>query len=184
MIAAAVVLDPDRTIDGLADSKKLTARQRQLLAQTIKHRAWAWAVARAEPSEIDRFNILQASLLAMARAVAGLALQPDRVLVDGNQYPPIAIPGDTIVHGDAVVPAISAASILAKVARDNEMRFLDALYPGYEFERHKGYPTKRHRALLQQRGVTACHRTSFAPVKAVLIDAGVQCGAIPSDYVP
>lgn len=168
VVAAAVILDPDRPIEGLTDSKKLTSKQRQTLARLIKQRALAWAVARAEPSEIDRINILQASLLAMARAVASLEPTPDWVMVDGNQYPPIALPGETIIQGDTLVPAISAASILAKVARDNEMEFLDALYPGYEFKRHKGYPTKLHQDKLQQWGVAAIHRTSFAPVRKCL----------------
>lgn len=163
-----MILDPVRPIDGLTDSKKLTAKQRQILAQTIKQTALAWAVARAEASEIDRINILQASLLAMARAVSCLKVMPDRVMVDGIHYPPINLPGETVVQGDALIAAISAASILAKVARDEEMQFLDCLYPDYEFKRHKGYPTKLHLEKLQLWGVTPLHRTSFAPVKKVL----------------
>ena len=168
VVAAAVILDPGCPIEGLTDSKRLTPKQRQVLAQTIKERALAWAIARAEPSEIDRINILQASLLAMARAVTSLELVPDWVMVDGNQYPPIALPGETIIQGDSLIPAISAASILAKVARDDEMQFLDALYPEYEFKCHKGYPTKLHQEKLQQWGVTVLHRVSFAPVKKIL----------------
>jgi len=168
VVAAAVILDPDCPIEGLTDSKRLTPKQRQVLAQTIKERALAWAIARAEPSEIDRINILQASLLAMARAVTSLELVPDWVMVDGNQYPPITLPGETIIQGDSLIPAISAASILAKVARDDEMEFLDYLYPGYEFKRHKGYPTQLHQKKLQQWGVTVLHRASFAPVKKIL----------------
>lgn len=168
MVAAAVILDPDCPIEGLADSKRLTIRQRQILAQVIKKKAVSWAIGRAEPSEIDRINILQASLVAMVRSVASLQLVPDWLMVDGNQYPPILLPGETVIHGDALVPAISAASILAKVARDHEMEFLDKLYPGYEFCRHKGYPTKLHQEKLRQYGVTPIHRTSFAPVKKII----------------
>ena len=168
VMAAAVILDVDCPIEGLTDSKKLTAKQRQDLAYLIKKKSLAWAVARSEPSEIDRINILQASLLAMARAIASLKHVPDWVAVDGNQYPPIALPGETIVRGDSLIPAISAASILAKVARDDEMQFMDCLYPSFEFGRHKGYPTKLHQEKLQKWGVTVIHRTSFAPVKKIL----------------
>lgn len=125
-------------------------------------------MARSGPSEIDRINILQASLLAMARAVAALKRKPDWVVVDGNQYPPISLPGEAVIGGDSLIPAVSAASILAKVARDAEMQFMDCLYPNFEFGRHKGYPTRLHQEKLQQWGVTAIHRTSFAPVKKIL----------------
>ena len=168
VIAAAVILSPDNLITGLTDSKKLSAQKRQILAKTIKQDAVAWAIGRAEASEIDQINILQASLLAMQRAVNSLALQPDWLKVDGNQYPPINIPGETIIQGDLLVAEISAASIIAKVYRDYEMSILDALYPGYEFSRHKGYPTQIHKEKLIQLGVTAQHRRSFAPVKKLL----------------
>ncbi|MGR9114441.1 MAG: ribonuclease HII [Gammaproteobacteria bacterium] len=168
VVAAAVILDPARPIEGLTDSKKLSAKQRETLAQEIKNRALAWGIARAEPSEIDQINILRASLLAMARAVASLKIEPDWVLVDGNHFPPITVPGETVVQGDSLIPAISAASILAKVARDSEMQFLDLLHPEFEFSRHKGYPTKLHQEKLCLCGITALHRTTFAPVKKIL----------------
>ncbi len=168
VIASAVILDPARPISGLTDSKKLTAKRREYLAATIKQNALAWSIARAEPSEIDAINILQASLLAMKRAVQSLALQPNWLKVDGNQYPDVGCPGETIIQGDLLVAEISAASILAKVYRDNEMLVLDSLYPGYEFAKHKGYPTKLHKEKLILLGVTEQHRRSFAPVKQVL----------------
>ena len=168
VIAAAVILDPAQPIAGLTDSKKLTAKKRELLAITIRQQALAWSVARAEPSEIDSINILQASLLAMQRAVQSLSIQPSWVKVDGNQYPDMNYPGETIIQGDLLVAEISAASILAKVYRDNEMSVLDALYPGYEFNKHKGYPTKLHKEKLNILGVTEQHRRSFAPVKQML----------------
>jgi len=168
VFAAAVILDPHKTVRGLMDSKKLTAKRRRELAVTIKHQARAWAVGRAEASEIDAINILQASLLAMARAYAMLSIKPDRVLVDGNHYPAIGCPGDAVVRGDARVPEISAASILAKVARDEEMQTLDELYPGYAFATHKGYGTRLHLSRLHSLGVTELHRQSFAPVKKLL----------------
>ncbi len=168
VIAAAVILDPAQPIAGLTDSKKLTAKKRELLAITIRQQALAWSVARAEPSEIDSINILQASLLAMKRAVQSLSIQPSWVKVDGNQYPDMNYPGETIIQGDLLVAEISAASILAKVYRDNEMSVLDALYPGYEFNKHKGYPTKLHKEKLNILGVTEQHRRSFAPVKQML----------------
>ena len=169
VIAAAVILDPAQPISGLTDSKKLTAKKRELLAVTIKQQALAWSIARAEPSEIDHINILQASLLAMKRAVQSLTIQPTWLKVDGNQYPDITCPGETIVQGDLLVAEISAASILAKVYRDNEMSVLDALYPGYEFIKHKGYPTKLHKEKLIALGITEQHRRSFSPVKQLLI---------------
>lgn len=172
VVAAAVVLDPQRPIAGLADSKKLTAKRREQLTQTIRNQALAWALGRAEVEEIDRLNILQASLLAMQRAVAGLGLLPNMVLVDGNRCPDLPCPVQAVVGGDASVPAISAASILAKVARDAEMQALDALYPQYGFARHKGYGTAAHLAALQQHGVSPVHRRSFAPVAAVLAQGG------------
>ena len=168
VIAAAVILDPVQPIAGLTDSKKLTAKKRELLAVTIRQQALSWSIGRAEPSEIDSINILQASLLAMKRAVLSLAIQPSWVKVDGNQYPDINCPGETIIQGDLLVAEISAASILAKVYRDNEMSVLDALYPGYELNKHKGYPTKLHKEKLSILGVTEQHRRSFAPVKKML----------------
>ncbi len=164
VIAAAVILGPGNTIAGLADSKKLTPQRRERLSLKIKETAVAWAVGRAEPGEIDRLNILQASLLAMRRAYYALPVFPDWVRVDGNRYPDLPCPGETIVGGDSSVPEISAASILAKVARDAEMQVLDALYPGYQFAVHKGYPTSLHKARLAGQGASPAHRRSFAPV--------------------
>lgn len=168
MVAAAVILDPDKPIAGLTDSKKLTEKRRTELAQIIKRDALAWNIGRAEPSEIDHINILQAALLAMQRAFNGLSVKPDWVKVDGNRYPNIACEGETIVKGDFTEAEISAASILAKVSRDTEMLVLDRLYPGYEFLKHKAYPTKLHQEKLQQLGVTEMHRKSFSPVKKLL----------------
>lgn len=176
--AACVVLHPGRPIDGLRDSKALSARQRQALAVAIRERAAAWAVARAEVEEIDRLNILQASLLAMARAVGALAVAPAEVLVDGNHCPRLALPVRAVVRGDATVPEIAAASILAKTARDAEMAALHARFPGYGFDRHKGYPTAEHLAALRQLGVSPVHRRSFAPVRDLLEGAPGGAGAI------
>lgn len=164
VFAAAVMLDGARPIEGLADSKTLSARRREELAVLIRERALCWALGRAEVEEIDRLNILQASLLAMQRAVKALTIQPELVLVDGNRAPRLVCPVTTVVRGDATVPAISAASIVAKVARDAEMRELDACYPGYGFAAHKGYPTPAHLAAILQQGVCPIHRRSFAPV--------------------
>jgi ribonuclease HII len=170
--AAAVVLDPLRPIRGLADSKTLPEPERIRLAAEIRQHARAWAVASASVEEIDRLNILQATLLAMTRAVAGLAFVPDEALIDGNRCPVLDIPARAIVRGDASVAAISAASILAKTARDEEMLRLHGLYPQYGFDRHKGYPTAAHVAALRQHGAAIVHRRSFAPVRAVLgVDA-------------
>ena len=169
VVAAAVILDPDHPIAGLKDSKQLTARQRETLAAEIRTRSRAWAVAWADHEEIDRLNILQASLLAMARAVAALTLQPHRVLVDGNRCPPVPQPVDAIVKGDSTVPAISAASILAKVERDAAMCRLDLLYPGYGFAVHKGYPTAAHVEALERHGPCTVHRRSFGPVQRSLL---------------
>jgi ribonuclease HII len=165
VVAAAVILDPTKPIEGLTDSKKLTPKRRLDLAIIIKKEALAWAIGRAEPSEIDRINILQASLLAMQRAFKALSIQPDWVKVDGHQYPPICCAGETIIKGDLTEKVISAASILAKVHRDDEMIVLDRLYPHYQFLQHKGYATALHLQALQQFGVTPFHRQSFAPVK-------------------
>ena len=168
VIAAAVILDPDNQPEGLADSKKLSSKKREGLSELIKQTALSWSLGRAEYDEIDNINILQASLLAMKRAVEGLAIQPQHVLVDGNQIPNIPMPVEAIVKGDSKIAAISAASIIAKVERDNEMIAMDRLYPGYGFARHKGYPTKDHLIALKQQGVCKIHRVSFSPVKAML----------------
>jgi len=163
--AAAVVLDPRRPIDGLADSKLLSATRREALASLIRERARAWAVASATVEEIDRINILQASLLAMRRAVEALGLVPDEAWVDGNRCPPLPCAARAIIGGDRLHAVISAASILAKTERDAEMRRLHLLYPGYRLDRHKGYPTAEHLALLERHGPAAIHRRSFAPVR-------------------
>ena len=165
VVAAAVILDAANPIEGLADSKILSAVRREELAELIRERALCWALGRAEVDEIDKLNILRASLLAMQRAVAGLALPPDLALVDGNQAPELLCPVRTVVRGDATVLAISAASILAKVARDAEMCELDGRYPGYGFAQHKGYPTMSHLQSLDRLGVCSVHRRSFAPVR-------------------
>jgi len=165
VIAAAVILDPQRPIHGLTDSKKLSEKKRQRLAAEIQSSALAWAIGRAEASEIDTINILQASLLAMQRAVSQLQPQPDLARVDGNRLPLLPCPGEAIVQGDLLISEISAASILAKVSRDAEMLILDKLYPGYDLAIHKGYPTKAHLAALNQLGPCPQHRFSFGPVK-------------------
>ncbi len=167
--AAAVILHPSRPIFGLADSKKLTATRRDALEPQIMEHAIAWAVAFATVEEIDRINILQASLLAMRRAVEDLAVAPGKAQVDGNHCPHLHCPAEAVVGGDASVPAISAASILAKVARDREMRRLDCLYPGFGFARHKGYPTGEHLAALRELGPCEVHRRSYRPVRELLI---------------
>lgn len=168
VVAAAVILDPAKLIDGLADSKKLTERRREDLYVRITEDALDWSVGRAEVDEIDAMNILNASLLAMQRAVEGLSYIPDMALVDGNRLPRLQCPARAIVGGDASEQCISAASILAKVTRDREMASLDLDYPGYGFARHKGYPTKIHLQALQQLGVSDIHRRSFAPVRKLL----------------
>jgi len=167
--AAAVILDPTRPIAGLGDSKKLSERQRDLLAPIIRERALAWAVAYAEVEEIDTLNILQATLLAMRRAVLALPIQPQQVLVDGLYCPQTGIPSEAIVKGDSKVAAISAASILAKTARDELMLNLHAQYPQYGFDGHKGYPTAAHVAALREHGVSEVHRRSFKPVRDALL---------------
>ena len=166
--AAAVILDPDRHIVGLADSKVLTATRRLHLAEQIRRYALAWTVASASVAEIDAINILQASLLAMRRAVEQLSIAPGEVLVDGNQCPDIGYPVKAIVGGDSKIPAISAASILAKTARDAEMLRLHRLYPHYGLDRHKGYPTVAHLAALERHGVAEIHRRSYAPIRRLL----------------
>jgi len=166
--AAAVILDPDYPIAGLADSKKLSERQRDRLAPIIRERALAWAVAYADVAEIDHLNILQATLLAMRRAVLALPIQPQQVLVDGLYCPQTGIPSQAIVKGDSKVAAISAASVLAKTARDALMLELHQQYPHYGFADHKGYPTEAHLAALREHGVTAVHRRSFRPVRELI----------------
>jgi len=168
VIAAAVILDQSHPIAGLADSKKLSAARREKLAILIREHALCWALGRAEVEEIDRLNILQASLLAMQRAVASLRTYPELVLVDGNQPPVLQCRVQTIVRGDATVPAISAASIIAKVARDAEMVELDKDYPGYGLSQHKGYPTHAHLAALKILGISPIHRRSFSPVRHLI----------------
>lgn len=168
VVAAAVILDPHQPIQGLADSKKLSATRREALFTLIRRQSLAWSVARATVSEIDQLNILQASLLAMQRAVAKLKLPPTLVLVDGNQAPRFACPARAIVQGDALEPAISAASIVAKVLRDRWMLYLDKKYPMYGFAKHKGYGTAVHMAALKAHGPTRVHRLSFAPISGLL----------------
>jgi ribonuclease HII len=168
VVAAAVVLDPYRPIEGLRDSKQLTPARRRELAQLIRANALAFAIAKASVAEIDRLNILRASLLAMRRAIEALQPEADLVLVDGRQLPPIAIAARAVVGGDAIEPAISAASILAKTHRDALMVALHQRYPQYGFARHFGYPTPQHLAALTELGPCAVHRRSFAPVRALL----------------
>ncbi|WP_324625220.1 ribonuclease HII [Acinetobacter sp. MD2(2019)] len=169
VVAAAVILDPNNPIEGLNDSKKLTEKKREKLFLEIQEKALAWSIAEASHTEIDSYNILQATFLAMKRAVEGLAIVPNRVLVDGNQIPKgIEIDCQAIVGGDALHAEISAASILAKVTRDRQMVALDAQYPDYGFAKHKGYPTKAHFEAIEKYGVIAEHRRSYAPVKRAL----------------
>ncbi len=181
VVAAAVILDAKRPIAGLADSKVLAPARRQVLAQAIKQRALCWAVGRAEVADIDRLNILQASLLAMRRAVETLDIVPDLVLIDGNRAPSLACRVKTVIKGDATVPSVQAASILAKVARDAEMFTLDKAFPGYGFSRHKGYPTATHLLALAIFGVSPVHRRSFGPVRRLL--EGGEIGSWPRAVV-
>ena len=169
VVAAAVILDPNNPIEGLNDSKKLTEKKREKLFIEIQEKALAWAIAEASHEEIDQINILQASLLAMRRAVEALQLQPEHVLVDGNKVPQgLSMSCDAVVGGDALHAEISAASILAKVTRDREMVVLDQQYPHFGFAKHKGYPTKAHFEAIAEHGVIDQHRRSYAPVKKVL----------------
>jgi ribonuclease HII len=168
VVAAAVILDPVRPIAGLADSKKLSEKRREALADTIREHALAWSLGRAEVEEIDRINILQASLLAMQRAVEGLGVAPHKALVDGNRLPRLDCEAEAIVGGDGSVAVIGAASIIAKVARDREMVELDLQYPGYGLAKHKGYPTKAHIQALETLGASPIHRRSFGPVRRLL----------------
>ena len=168
VVAAAVLLDADDLIDGLTDSKALTSKRREELAVEIKARALCWSIASAGVAEIDELNILRASHLAMQRAVNALSLTPTMVLVDGNKVPSLPVPAISIIQGDLLVPQIGAASILAKVARDETMRRLALCYPGYGLEKHKGYPTKQHVRALRELGACAIHRRSFEPVRQAL----------------
>ena len=171
VVASAVILNPDAPIDGLADSKKLTAKRREELAEMIKAHSLAWSVAWADPAEIDEINILAATMLAMRRAIGKLSVTPSRVQIDGNRLPDLEFDGqrmvgEAIVGGDDLVPEISAASIIAKTTRDRMMVALDKIYPCYEFARHKGYGTELHREKLREFGPCREHRQTFAPVKA------------------
>ncbi len=168
VVTAAVILDPTRPIAGLADSKKLSETKRLLLADKIRDNALAWALGRAEPAEIDQLNILHATMLAMQRAVAALSVTPEWILIDGNRCPHFAVPATAVVKGDSLVPEISAASILAKVARDQEMVVLHQAYPQYGFDKHKGYPTVQHLSAIREHGILAEHRRSFRPVTELL----------------
>ncbi|MEI8642870.1 ribonuclease HII [Pseudoalteromonas sp. Hal056] len=175
VVTVAVILDPNNPIAGLADSKKLSDKKRQLLAAEIKEKALCYAIGRCSPSEIDELNILHATMLAMSRAVEGLSVKPEFVFIDGNRVPSqLTVPAQAVVKGDSLVEEISAASILAKVARDDEMIELDKRYPDYGFAGHKGYPTKAHFAALEQYGAIAEHRKSFKPVQRILALKGEQ----------
>ena len=168
VVAAAVVLDPSRPIPGLADSKALSARKREQLDVQIRAQSLGWSIAESSVDEIDHLNILQATLLAMQRAVSGLRCRVDGLLVDGTHIPKVSVPSQAIVGGDAAYPAISAASIIAKVYRDRLMADLALRHPGYGFERHSGYGTAAHRAALLTLGPCAAHRRSFAPIRSLL----------------
>ncbi|MEQ5184870.1 ribonuclease HII [Providencia sp. wls1943] len=168
VVTAAVILDPNNPIEGLADSKKLSEKKREKLFDEIKEKALCWCIGRAEPEEIDQLNILHATMLAMQRAVEGLSIQPEFVLVDGNRCPKLTMPSQAVVKGDSLVQEISAASILAKVVRDREMVELDKAFPEYGFAKHKGYPTAYHLEKLAEFGATEFHRKSFAPVRRAL----------------
>lgn len=168
VVTAAVILDPNNPIEGLTDSKKLSEKKRLALYPEIKEKALAWAVGRCTPEEIDQLNILQATMVAMQRAIEGLAIQPDLALIDGNRVPTLSMDAIAVVKGDLRVQEISAASIIAKVVRDQEMEDLDKLHPEFGFAQHKGYPTKAHFAAIEQHGVIDQHRKSFKPVKRAL----------------
>ncbi|MDO6525036.1 ribonuclease HII [Motilimonas sp. 1_MG-2023] len=168
VVTAAVILDPNHPIVGLADSKKLTEKKRLALFDEIKQKALAVSIGRATPAEIDDINILHATMLAMQRAVAGLSITPEYVFIDGNRCPQLDMPAEAVVKGDARVAEISAASIIAKVTRDAEMAELDLQYPQFGFANHKGYPTKAHFAALAEHGITPFHRKSFKPVQNII----------------
>jgi len=174
VVTAAVILDPLRPIEGLNDSKKLSAARREALFDEICEKALAWCIARAEVEEIDRLNILHATMLAMQRAVEGLSITPKLALIDGNRCPQLGVPSAPVIQGDGQVPAIAAASILAKVSRDREMQAFDLIYPGYGLAGHKGYPTPAHLEALQRFGATPIHRRSFAPVRNLLARAATS----------
>nr|WP_024965662.1 ribonuclease HII [Pantoea sp. IMH] len=177
VVTAAVILDPAKPVAGLADSKKLSEKRRLALYDEICEKALSWSLGRAEPEEIDQLNILHATMLAMQRAVAGLHIAPDFVLIDGNRCPALPVPAQAVVKGDSLVAEISAASIVAKVTRDREMAALDLLFPDYGFAQHKGYPTALHLEKLSLFGATPHHRRSFAPVRNALLDAEVATAA-------
>ncbi len=178
VVTAAVILDPNRPVPGLRDSKKLSERKREALSVLIQEQALAWCIARCEVPEIDSLNIYQATMLAMERAVSGLAPAPEYVLVDGHQCPHWHWPSQPVVKGDDRVDAIAAASILAKVSRDREMVELDRQYPGYGLAGHKGYPTKTHLQALKEQGASVIHRRSFAPVRDALAAAAPEQGQL------
>ncbi|MDR1310936.1 MAG: ribonuclease HII [Burkholderiaceae bacterium] len=179
VFAAAVILDPGHPIAGLRDSKRLSEKRRDALAREIRQYAAAWAIAESSVAEIDALNILQATLLAMKRAVESLPLVPAHVLIDGNRAPMLSVPVKTIVGGDDTVPAISAASILAKTARDAALYALHSQYPQYAFDRHKGYPTRLHMEKLRQHGVSPVHRRSYAPVRALVEETAAKGAYAP-----
>ncbi|MCX2791723.1 ribonuclease HII [Vibrio sp. Sgm 5] len=168
VVTAAVILDPNNPIEGLNDSKKLSEKKRLALLPEIKEKALTWAVGRCSPEEIDELNILQATMVAMQRAIAGLKVQPDLALIDGNRCPQLPMDSQAVVKGDLRVAEISAASIIAKVVRDQEMEELDKQYPQFGFAKHKGYPTKAHFEAIEEHGVISEHRKSFKPVKKAL----------------
>ncbi|GAB3488558.1 ribonuclease HII [Marinomonas epiphytica] len=171
VVAAAVILDPNQPIDGLADSKKLSEKKRLFLFDEIKQKALAYGIASASVEEIDQLNILHASMLAMSRAVERLTPVPEHVLIDGNRLPPhLPCPGEAVVKGDARHQAIAAASILAKVTRDQDIIKMSEKYPDYGFEKHKGYPTAVHLQAIKTHGITAIHRRSFGPIKKLIED--------------
>lgn len=168
VVAAAVILPPEHGIIGLQDSKKISEKKRKNLVELIKAQAMAWSIGRASAAEIDALNILEATMLAMQRAILNLTLKPDHVLIDGNRCPSLSVSCEAIVRGDGMIPCISAASIVAKVQRDAEMVALDKQFPAYGFASHKGYPTAGHLAALAEYGVTQHHRRSFKPVQRIL----------------
>ncbi len=168
VVTAAVILDPNNPIEGLNDSKKLSEKKRLALFPEIQEKALAWSVGRCSPAEIDQWNILQATMVAMQRAIAGLSIEPDFALIDGNRVPQLNMAAQAVVKGDLRVAEISAASIIAKVVRDSEMEVLDALHPEFGFAQHKGYPTKAHFEAIEKHGVIDQHRKSFKPVRKAL----------------
>ncbi|WP_273204321.1 ribonuclease HII [Marinobacter subterrani] len=178
VVTAAVILDPERPIAGLADSKKLSEKRRNALYDEILKHASAWSIGRCEAREIDKLNIYQATMLAMERAVSGLAIAPEYVLVDGNRCPRWHWPSEPVIKGDSRVEAISAASIIAKVTRDREMEALEARFPGFGLAQHKGYPTPVHLEALRRLGATPEHRRSFRPVREVIDEVGLYQGSV------